>query len=202
MRRSVNPRSCVACRRERAPRDMLRVVRRPDGQVVLDEQGKTSGRGAYVCPEPQCVALCLKRRLLEKSLKCSVPAEVQAKLRAAVNLGESDALPDAAELFEEIKGTLGLARRAGELIVGQDRVLNSLSAGQNLSVLLTRDHSETLKRAIDAKAADVHVLAGVSRLELGQLLGLRQAQIVALPLRSGFAEKIKGLLPEGGNAIE
>lgn len=202
MRRSVNPRSCVACRRERAPRDMLRVVRRPDGQVVLDEQGKTSGRGAYVCPEPQCVALCLKRRLLEKSLKCSVPAEVQAKLRAAVNLGESDALPDAAELFEEIKGTLGLARRAGELIVGQDRVLNSLSTGQNLSVLLTRDHSETLKRAIDAKAADVHVLAGVSRLELGQLLGLRQAQIVALPLRSGFAEKIKGLLPEGGNAIE
>ncbi|MDY2649091.1 MAG: DUF448 domain-containing protein [Pyramidobacter porci] len=202
MRRSVNPRSCVACRRERAPRDMLRVVRRPDGQVVLDEQGKTSGRGAYVCPEPQCVALCLKRRLLEKSLKCSVPAEVQAKLRAAVNLGESDALPDAAELFEEIKGTLGLARRAGELIVGQDRVLNSLSAGQNLFVLLTRDHSETLKRAIDAKAADVHVLAGVSRLELGQLLGLRQAQIVALPLRSGFAEKIKGLLPEGGNAIE
>lgn len=198
----MNPRSCVACRRERAPRDMLRVVRRPDGQVVLDEQGKTSGRGAYVCPEPQCVALCLKRRLLEKSLKCSVPAEVQAKLRAAVNLGESDALPDAAELFEEIKGTLGLARRAGELIVGQDRVLNSLSTGQNLSVLLTRDHSETLKRAIDAKAADVHVLAGVSRLELGQLLGLRQAQIVALPLRSGFAEKIKGLLPEGGNAIE
>lgn len=198
----MNPRSCVACRRERAPREMLRVVRRPDGQVALDEQGKTSGRGAYVCPEPQCVALCLKRRLLEKSLKCSVPAEVQAKLRAAVNLGESDALPDAAELFEEIKGTLGLARRAGELIVGQDRVLNSLSAGQNLFVLLTRDHSETLKRAIDAKAVDVHVLAGVSRLELGQLLGLRQAQIVALPLRSGFAEKIKGLLPEGGNAVE
>ena len=202
MRRSVNPRRCVACRRERAPREMLRVVRTPDGQVVLDEQGKTSGRGAYVCPEPQCVALCLKRRLLEKSLKCSVPAEVQAKLRAAVNLGEYDALPDAAELFGEIKGTLGLARRAGELIVGQDRVLDSLSAGQNLFVLLTRDHSETLKRAIDAKAVDVHVLAGVSRLELGQLLGLRQAQIVALPVRSGFAEKIKGLLPEGGNAVE
>ncbi|RKJ77429.1 DUF448 domain-containing protein [Pyramidobacter sp. CG50-2] len=181
---------------------MLRVVRRPDGQVALDEQGKTSGRGAYVCPDPQCVALCLKRRLLEKSLKCSVPAEVQAKLRAAVNLEECDALPDAAELFEEIKGTLGLARRAGELIVGQDRVLGELSAGQNLFVLLTHDHSVTLKRSIDAKNAGAHVLAGVSRLELGQLLGLRQAQIVALPVRSGFAEKIKGLLPEGGNAVE
>lgn len=202
MRRSVNPRRCVACRRERAPREMLRVVRTPDGQVVLDEQGKTSGRGAYVCPEPQCVALCLKRRLLERSLKCSVPAEVQAKLRAAVNLEERDALPDAAELFEEIKGTLGLARRAGELIVGQDRVLESLSAGRNLLVLLTHDHSDPLKRTVDAKNAAAHVLAGVSRLELGQLLGLRQAQIVALPVRSGFVEKIKGLLPEGGNAVE
>lgn len=202
MRRSVNPRRCVACRRERAPREMLRVVRRPDGQVTLDEQGKTSGRGAYVCPDPQCVALCLKRRLLEKALKCSVPAEVQAKLRAAVNLEECDALPDAAELFEEIKGTLGLARRAGELIVGQDRVLGALSAGQNLFVLLTHDHSVTLKRSIDARTVTTHVLAGVSRLELGQLLGLRQAQIVALPVQSGFAEKIKGLLPEGGNAVE
>lgn len=198
----MNPRRCVACRRERAPREMLRVVRRPDGQVALDEQGKTSGRGAYVCPDPQCVALCLKRRLLEKSLKCSVPAEVQAKLRAAVNLEECDALPDAAELFEEIKGTLGLARRAGELIVGQDRVLGALSTGQNLFVLLTHDHSVTLKRSIDARTVTTHVLAGVSRLELGQLLGLRQAQIVALPVQSGFAEKIKGLLPEGGNAVE
>ena len=198
----MNPRRCVACRSERAPREMLRVVRLPDGQVTLDEQGKASGRGAYVCPEPQCVALCLKRRLLEKSLKCSVPAEVQAKLRAAVNLKESDALPDAAAFFEEIKGTLGLARRAGELIIGQDRVLDSLSAGQVLLVLLTHDHSDTLKRTIDVKNAGAHVLTGISRLELGQLLGLRQAQIVALPVRSGFAEKIKGLLPEGGNAVE
>lgn len=181
---------------------MLRVVRTPDGQVVLDEQGKTSGRGAYVCPDPQCVNLCLKRRLLERSLKCFIPESVQSQLRAAVNLEESAALPDAAEFFEEIKGTLGLARRAGELIIGQDRVLKSLSGGENLLVLLTRDYSDTLKRAIDAKNAGVHVLAKVSRLELGQLLGLRQAQIVALPVRSGFAEKIKGLLPEGGYAVE
>lgn len=181
---------------------MLRVVRTPDGQVILDEGGKHSGRGAYVCPEPECVALALKKKLLARALKCEIPPEVSSRLRSLVNLEpEDDAMSEEA-LFKEIRNTLGLSRRAGELIVGQDRVLQSLSAGQNLFILLTNDHSAALKRAIDAKNTETHVLTDISRSELGQLLGLRQAQVVALPVRSGFAGKIKGLLPEGGNAVE
>ncbi len=181
---------------------MLRIVRTPDGQVVLDERGKQSGRGAYVCPEPQCVALCLKKNLLEKALKCKVPDDVRAVLRETVQLGESDVAMSENSLLEDIKSLLGLARRAGELLVGQDRTLEALSAGKNLTVLLANDHSAALKRTIDAKTADYRVLNGISRAELGHLLGLRQAQIVALPVDSGFAEKIKGLVQEGGNALE
>jgi predicted RNA-binding protein YlxR (DUF448 family)/ribosomal protein L30E len=181
---------------------MIRVVRTHDGQVVVDREGRQSGRGAYVCPEPQCVALCLKKKLLEKALKCAVPADVTAQLAAAVHLSAGDIAMSEESLMEEIKSTLGLARRAGELIVGQDRVLEGLSSGLNLFVLLASDYSPTLKRALDAKNAEAHVLSGISRSELGQLLGLRQAQIAALPVRSGFAGKLKGLLPEGGNAVE
>lgn len=202
MRRSVNPRTCVACKRERKPREMLRIVRAPDGHVVVDEQGRQSGRGAYVCPEPQCVALCLKKNLLAKALKCEIPAEVGARLRAIVSLDESAEAMSEASLLEEIKSLLGLSRRAGELIIGQDRVLNSLSAGEKLLVLLTNDHSAALKRALDARTADACVLTEISRLELGQLLGLRQTQVVALPVSSGFAGKLRGLFPEGGNAVE
>ncbi len=173
---------------------MLRVVRTPDGQVILDERGKQSGRGAYVCPEPQCVALCLKKNLLEKALKCKIPKELSAALREIVQIGESDIAMSENSLLQEIKSLLGLARSAGELIVGQDRTLSGLSAGKNLTVLLANDHSAVLKRAIDAKTADCRILEGINRAELGHLLGLRQAQIVALPTESGFTEKIKDLM--------
>ena len=70
-------------------------------------------------------------------------------------------------------------------------------------MLLTHDHSETLARSLASREADTRVLTEVSRLELGHLLGLRQAQIVALPAKSGFAKKLMELLPEeGGNAVE
>jgi predicted RNA-binding protein YlxR (DUF448 family)/ribosomal protein L7Ae-like RNA K-turn-binding protein len=202
LRRSHNPRSCVACRRERPPREMIRVVRSRDGQIAVDEQGHLSGRGAYVCPEPQCIALCLKKKLLEKALKSPIPAEVAAKLAAWVNLDAEDMALGEQSLRNEMMAVLGMARRAGELIIGQDRVLRCLSAGDRLLTLITEDCSAAVKRALDAKNAEVYVLSGTSRSELGQLLGLRQAQIAALPVQSGFAEKLKRLLPEGGNAVE
>ena len=88
MRRSRNPRSCVACKRERPPREMLRVVRTPEGEATLDEAARLSGRGAYVCPEPQCVALCLKKRLLEISLKCEIPEAVRTRLKELAHVDE------------------------------------------------------------------------------------------------------------------
>ena len=195
MRRSRNPRSCVACKRERPPREMLRVVRTPEGEALLDEAGRQSGRGAYV--------LCLKKRLLEKSLKCEIPEQVKDRLKELAHVSESDLVAADGALMDDVKSTLSLARRAGELVIGQDRVLDALSAGQLLLVLLTHDHSETLARSLASREADTRVLTEVSRLELGHLLGLRQAQIVALPAKSGFAKKLMELLPEeGGNAVE
>lgn len=180
---------------------MLRIVRTPDGRVIIDSRGHESGRGAYICPESQCVALALKKGLIEKSLKCSVPEDVQNELRQRFQLAAlSETVTELA--WEEIRATLGLARRAGELIIGQDRVLENLGSSNNYIVFITHDCSCTLKRSVDAKNVPVHVLTDLSRLELGQLLGLRQAQIAALPSQSGFARKLVTLLPEGGNALE
>lgn len=194
MRRSIKPRTCVACRRERLPREMLRVVRTPDGQVILDERGKQSGRGAYVCPEAQCVILCFKKRLLEKALKTEIPTEVRSRIIELAHVEGEDILPNKGNIRDEVFGILGLARRANELIIGQDRVTESIIAGKLLLVLLTNDHSESLSRLVETKNVEVIVLTEISRTELGQYLGLRQAQIAALPVRSGFAGKIKGLL--------
>jgi predicted RNA-binding protein YlxR (DUF448 family) len=62
-------RTCVACRETDEKRDLLRVVRLPDGAVVYDARGKLSGRGAYVCATEKCIALARKQKKLERSLK-------------------------------------------------------------------------------------------------------------------------------------
>lgn len=60
-RRSREPlRTCVGCRRVRAKREMVRIVRTSDG-VIVDRSGGAAGRGAYVCPEPSCLARAKER---------------------------------------------------------------------------------------------------------------------------------------------
>lgn len=68
-------RTCVACRQTDEKRDLLRVVRQPDGSIVYDPKGKMSGRGAYVCASTACVAQARKRKGLERSLKVSSISE-------------------------------------------------------------------------------------------------------------------------------
>ena len=67
--RHIPQRTCVACRTQRPKRDMVRVVRAPDGSVGVDTTGKKSGRGAYLCLQADCWQTALKRHALEKALK-------------------------------------------------------------------------------------------------------------------------------------
>jgi len=76
-------RSCVGCRTVRAKGDLIRVVRTPAGELVLDEgRGKLPGRGAYLCPNVDCLRRALKARALERALKQPVPPELVERLEA------------------------------------------------------------------------------------------------------------------------
>jgi len=79
-RKHVPQRTCVACRTARAKGDLVRIVRTPDGVVMVDETGKRSGRGAYLCPQRRCWEAALARRQLERALKVTLTAETQAHL--------------------------------------------------------------------------------------------------------------------------
>ncbi len=65
----VPQRTCIACRRTGAKRGLIRLVRDADGHVVVDLTGKRHGRGAYLCHDPTCWELALKRRSLERALR-------------------------------------------------------------------------------------------------------------------------------------
>ena len=78
--RRVPSRSCVACRTVRPKRELLRVVRAPDGAIAVDESGRAAGRGAYVCRDAACLARAIDKGALGRALSTRLPAEVQASL--------------------------------------------------------------------------------------------------------------------------
>jgi predicted RNA-binding protein YlxR (DUF448 family) len=91
-RRKIPARSCVACHSVRPKRQLVRIVRTVDGQVVLDPTGKKSGRGAYLCAQRSCWELGLKRGVLDRALKQSVPPECRPALESF-----AATLPEAAD---------------------------------------------------------------------------------------------------------
>ena len=80
-RRHVPQRTCVACRASRPKRELVRIVRTPEGAVMVDDTGRRSGRGAYLCRQRDCWETALDRRQLEHALKVPLTVETQARLR-------------------------------------------------------------------------------------------------------------------------
>ena len=80
MQKKIPQRQCMGCRERKAKRDMLRVVRCTDGNVCLDFSGKLNGRGAYVCPDPECLKKARKAKSLDRSLDTPIPEEVYDRL--------------------------------------------------------------------------------------------------------------------------
>ena len=80
MQKKIPQRQCMGCRERKAKRELIRVVRGPDGTVSLDFGGKANGRGAYLCLNPQCLQKAQKAKALERSLEVSIPDQVYDRL--------------------------------------------------------------------------------------------------------------------------
>lgn len=76
MPKKIPLRQCVGCREHKPKKELIRVVRSPEGEVSLDFKGKLPGRGAYVCPLEGCLAKARKSRALERAFDTALPAEV------------------------------------------------------------------------------------------------------------------------------
>lgn len=73
-------RMCVGCQEMKNKKEMIRVIKTPEGTFMLDATGKKNGRGAYVCPSEECLQLTRKNKGLERSFKQAIPAEVYESL--------------------------------------------------------------------------------------------------------------------------
>ncbi|MCX7911935.1 MAG: YlxR family protein [Dehalococcoidales bacterium] len=81
--RHVPQRTCIACRRMASKRELVRLVRTPEGNVEFDVTGRKNGRGAYICPNPVCLEKALKaRKALERALRSQLAEGDCARLIA------------------------------------------------------------------------------------------------------------------------
>ena len=80
MQKKVPLRQCLGCREMKPKRELMRVVRSPEGVVSLDFKGKSPGRGAYVCPSAECLKKAVKSKALERALETAIPEDIYNSL--------------------------------------------------------------------------------------------------------------------------
>lgn len=78
--KKVPERKCMGCGEKKPKKELLRVVRTPEGEICIDDKGKLSGRGVYICPSLACLEKAKKAKRFEKSLETAIPEEVYASL--------------------------------------------------------------------------------------------------------------------------
>lgn len=79
--RKIPMRQCTGCREMKNKKEMLRVIKTPEGDIVLDTTGKKNGRGAYLCFSQDCLCKAVKNKGLERSLRMQIPEAVYGQLR-------------------------------------------------------------------------------------------------------------------------
>lgn len=87
MQKKIPQRQCMGCRERKAKKELIRVVRTPEGAVCLDFSGKLNGRGSYLCPDLDCLKKARRAKSLERSLEVSIPEEVYDRLEKEMTNG-------------------------------------------------------------------------------------------------------------------
>lgn len=161
-------RTCVSCRALSPKDEALRFVRAPDGAVHLDVRGRLPGRGATTCASKECVQKAVDKGGFARAFEAAVIAG--PALVAAVE----DALQEAA------LGSLGLARRQGQLVAGRDEARRALEAGTATVVIVARDLSERSHDELRPDLLDKEVVPGPEKDRIGAALGRPTTGVVAL----------------------
>ena len=78
--RKIPMRMCAGCGESRPKKELIRVVRSPLGEISLDATGKKPGRGAYICPRPECLNKARKNKRIDRSFDASIPESVYEAL--------------------------------------------------------------------------------------------------------------------------
>jgi len=88
--KKIPMRQCLGCREMKPKKELIRVVRSPEGTISLDFRGKANGRGAYVCPNPACLKKAIRAKALERAFETAIPEEIYSLLTEQMEAGEHE----------------------------------------------------------------------------------------------------------------
>ncbi|MBR5485218.1 MAG: YlxR family protein [Oscillospiraceae bacterium] len=86
--RKIPVRMCTGCSEHKPKKELIRVVKSPEGEISIDHKGKKSGRGAYICPDAECLKKARKAKRLERVFECQIPEEVYQRLEEEIQNSE------------------------------------------------------------------------------------------------------------------
>ena len=78
-------RQCAACREKRPKRELIRLVRDPEGEVIIDIRHRADGRGTYICRSEECIELARKKRGIDRALKVRTPDDLYDRLKGIIH---------------------------------------------------------------------------------------------------------------------
>ena len=79
--RKVPMRKCVGCNEMKNKKELIRILKTPEGEILMDATGRKNGRGAYVCRSPECLLAAVRNKGLERSLGVKIPEEIYENLK-------------------------------------------------------------------------------------------------------------------------
>ncbi len=79
-KKKIPLRKCTGCGEMKPKKELVRVVKTPDNEVLIDLTGKVNGRGAYICPNAECLKIARKSKRIERSFQMQIPDEVYNKM--------------------------------------------------------------------------------------------------------------------------
>jgi uncharacterized protein len=175
-KRRVPERTCAGCRGHAAPSTLLRVVRAPDGSLVADLGQSAFGRGAWVHADPRCI-----QRAAPRGFSASFRAKVETNAEQLTR-----ALHSAAE--HRIKSLVGVARRAGKLVIGSTAVEQASKTADLL--LVATDARAAGASWVESAVRSGRAAAWGTKAELGAALGREEVGAIAV-LDAGLARALK-----------
>lgn len=81
IQKKIPMRQCTGCREMKPKRELIRVVRSPEGEISIDFKGKKPGRGAYICAGEECLKKARKSKALERTFNVAIPEEIYDELQ-------------------------------------------------------------------------------------------------------------------------
>lgn len=190
--RKVPLRKCTGCQEMKDKRELIRIVRNDAGEFSLDRTGKKPGRGAYICPNTECLAKAQKSKGLERSFKAPVPKDVYEALLAQLE-GE--------EIMRKFYSLLGLCKRANKVAGGEVAAEEAIRGKKACLVIVAGDASANTKKKFHNSASfyEVPILELGTKADLGRAVG-EEIRAVLVVTEAGFAAKLQQLAQTAENA--